>query len=265
MTTILYILLSGILICSCSILASAILLLKESLLKKIIFPLVSFSSGVLLGSSFLFLIPEGIELLGNNQFVFFLILLGFLFFFFLEDLLEWHHCHGTISEHKHLEISNGEEAHDGKEHKLGWLITFSDLIHNSIDGATIAATFMVSPYLGLIATLSTFLHELPQEIGDVGILIHSGFSKKKAFLANLFSQFSFFIGAFLIYIFDSKNLVNILIPFTAGVFVYISAVDLVPEIKKSYSLKTKLFHSLFFVGGISFIYFMMSYLHHSHF
>lgn len=263
--TLFYIILSGILICSCSIFASAILLLNESLLKKVIFPLVSLSSGVLLGSAFLFLIPEGVELLGNNQYVFFLILLGFLSFFFLEDLLEWHHCHGTINEHKHLDIYNDKENHKLKEHKLGWLITFSDLIHNSIDGATIAATFMISPTLGFMATLSTFLHELPQEIGDVGILIHSGFSKKKSFLVNLFSQFSFFVGAFLVYIFDSKELVNVLIPFTAGVFIYISAVDLVPEIKKSHSLREKLFHSLFFVGGIVFIYFIMSHLHHSHF
>lgn len=248
--TLLYIILAGIIMCATSVFASGLLLIKETYLKKLIFPVVSLSSGVFIGSSFLFLIPESIEILESAHIAMFLVLVGFLTFFFLEDLLEWHHCHKTPNEHHH--------------HKLGWLITFSDFFHNAIDGASIAATFLISPKLGLITTISTFLHELPQEIGDVGILIHSGIKKKKAFLMNFFSQLSFFIGAIFIYLFRSTELINLLIPFTAGTFIYISAVDLVPEIKASHNIREKLFHTLYFILGILFIYILMEVLHHQH-
>ncbi len=259
-----YITLAGLLMCATSVVAAGILLLKESVLKKILFPVVSISSGVLIGSAFLFLVPESIELLKEPHFAMLIVLLGFLTFLFLEELLKWHHCHKTPNEHSH-------EHERTKDNKLGWLITFSDFFHNAIDGASIAATFIISPELGLLTTLSTFLHELPQEIGDVGILIHSGIKKKRAFLMNLVSQLSFFIGAYFIFFYNkayggnsNSMLINFLIPFTAGTFIYISAVDLVPEIKASHITKERLHHTLYFLLGIFFVYLMMNFVGHSH-
>lgn len=259
--TLLYIILAGTLMCLTSVIASGILLISENILKKIIFPIVALSSGVFIGSAFLFLIPESINLFKEHehapQFAMFIALIGFLTFYFLEELLKWHHCHKTPNEHS-------SEHTRSKNNKLGWLITFSDFFHNAIDGASIAATFMISPKLGVLTTISTFLHELPQEVGDVGILIHSGLKKNKAFFMNLFSQLSFFIGALFIYFYNSSSLIHFLIPFTAGTFIYISAVDLVPEIKASHITKVRLFHAFYFLLGIFLIYFMIEILHHTH-
>ena len=255
--TLLYITFAGILMCLTSVIAAGILLLKENILKKLLFPVVSISSGVFIGSAFLFLIPESMELFDSHQFAMFIVLIGFLVFFFLEELLKWHHCHKMPHEHASEHVRS-------KDNKLGWLITFSDFFHNAIDGASIAATFIISPKLGVLTTLSTFLHELPQEIGDVGILLHSGFKKKKAFLINLFSQLSFFIGALFIYFYNNDFLIHLLMPFTAGTFIYVSAVDLVPEIKASHITKERLLDAFYFLLGIFFIYFLVELFHHTH-
>ncbi|MGI6681335.1 MAG: ZIP family metal transporter [Bdellovibrionota bacterium] len=262
--TLLYIILAGLLLCFASIIASGILLIKEAYLKKIIFPVVSISSGVFLGAAFLFLIPESLELLGDAHLSLFFVLLGFLTFLFLEEVLEWHHCHKMPSEHKLHNMHHNEHHNKNHKDKLGWLITFSDFFHNAIDGASIAATFIISPNLGLVTTISTFLHELPQEIGDIGILIHSGAKKKKAFLLNLLSQLTFFVGAFFVYFSKSKGITYFLIPFTAGTFIYISAVDLLPEIKSSSKTSERLLHILYFLLGIFFIYILMMHFHHNH-
>ena len=197
---------------------------------------MAFSAGALLGGAFLHIIPEAIERAGGPQLGIFLwLLFGFILFLLLEQFIHWHHCHKAISEHKK---------------PFTYLVLVADGIHNFIGGLAIAGAFITDIKLGMVNWLACAAHEVPQELGDFGILIHGGWEKKKALLFNFFSALTIVLGGIVAYFISTKIDVTFLLPFAAGNFIYIACSDLIPEIKHGTNFKENLIHFSAFVAGI---------------
>lgn len=208
-------------------------------LEKILLVLVGLSAGALLGGAFLHLIPEAVEeAMSLNLFIY--ILVGFVGFFFIERVMHWHHCHKTGSC----------EVHDLKTFKYMNLI--GDSIHNFIDGLIIAASFLVNTALGISTTIAIIAHEIPQEIGDFGVLVYGGWSRSKALFFNFLTALTSVAGAIVGYFLASatEHFTIFLVPFAAGGFIYIAASDLIPELHREARLKKSLMSFLFFLIGI---------------
>lgn len=199
--------------------------LNERLLRKYILVLVALAVGALLGDAFIHLIPESFELAENGPFVSGLIIGGILLFFLIEKVLHWHHHY-----------AHGGETDSGI-HPTGKLVIFSDGIHNMLDGLIIGASYMVSIEVGIASTVAIILHEIPQEIGDFGVLIHSGYSRARALWYNFLSALSAFVGVAiaLFGVGTSKSLETWILPIAAGGFIYIAMGDLIPELQKEKS------------------------------
>ena len=212
-----------------------VLFFKEAFLKKIILFLVSFSAGALIGGAFFHLLPEAIEELGFNFNIFIYFVLGFSIFFFLEQFISWHHCHQMPNEHKK---------------PFTYLVLISDAVHNFIDGIVIGVAFLVDIKVGMATWLAVLLHEVPQELGDFGILIHGGWQKNKALLFNFLSALTIVLGGILAYFMNEKLEIIFLLPFAAGSFTYIASSDLIPEIKNHKCLKNNILHFLFLLLGL---------------
>ncbi len=227
-------------------------ILSKKQLDKILLILVALAGGGLLGGAFLHLIPEAIYEIGYEheqlELIFLLVLAGFLFFLIIEQGLHWHHCHG--SDHKNTICS--EHA---QKNSISKLILFGDAVHNLIDGLIIAASFMVSPVVGIVTTVAVALHEIPQEIGDFGVLVYGGFKTTKALFFNFLSGLTAVLGGILGYFFAgaSREAVLYLLPIAAGGFIYIAASDLVPEIKHGEKGRRMILHFVVFILGIAFI------------
>lgn len=208
---------------------------KEKLLDKIIIFLVALSAGALLSGAFLHLIPESLEVLTPTS-VFTLVLAGFILFFLMEKFLYWHHCHKGKCD----------------VHPVSYLILFGDGLHNFIDGIIIATSFIVSIPFGIITTVLIIGHEIPQELGDFGVLVHGGFGKAKALFYNLLSQLACVVGGLLGYFLSTsiEGIIPFILPFAAGGFIYISASDLVPELHKEPDVKKSLSSFAFFIVGV---------------
>ena len=221
-------------------------LLKEELLNRALLILVALSTGALLGGAFLHLIPETIEQVGGSLDIFLYLLLGFCLFFILEQFLHWRHQHTA--------------AHGVKP--FSYLILVSDSVHNFIDGLVIAASFITSYPLGIATTLAVALHEIPQELGDFGVLVYGGFGKGRALTFNFASAITEILGGIVGYFAYSILQASIvyLLPFAAGNFIYIAAADLIPEIKHQVSLRRSIIHFCVFLVGIG-IMLAVKYIH----
>ena len=190
--------------------------LKESTLKRVLMVFVGFSSGTLIGSAFLDLLPEAITET-NTLVAFSYVIAGIVVFFAMEKFLYWRHCH------------EGE----CQVHIFAYLNLIGDGIHNFIDGMIIAATFLVSADLGFVTTLAVVFHEIPQELGDFAVQIYAGLSKRKALTYNFISALTAVAGAIITYFLAyAQNIATLLVPFAAGGFIYIAATDLMPELHK---------------------------------
>ena len=222
-----------------------ILFLRDELLNKILLFSVAFSAGALIGGAFLHLLPEAIMKVGLDERallnIFLVLLAGFCTFFILEHFIHWHHHHAK--EHPHIL-------------PFSYLILVSDAIHNFIDGLIIAASFMVAFPVGLATVLAVALHEIPQEIGDFGVLICGGFKKLKALFLNFLSASTIILGGIVGFFLSEKIGENIvfLLPFAAGNFIYIAAADLIPEIRYQAHPKNLFLHFLTFLLGLMFMY-----------
>ena len=235
MHILLWIIISGFAMSLIALIGLVTLFLKEELLKKILLPLVAFSAGALLGGAFLHMIPEAIIEINSQLSVFLWVLFGFSLFFLLEQFIQWHHCHKTVSEHKK---------------PVTYLILIADAIHNFIGGMAIAGAFIVNIKIGIITWVVCAAHEIPQELGDFGILIHGGWEKKKALIYNFLSALTIVLGGIVAYFLSTKIDAAFLLPFAAGNFIYIACSDLIPEIKHGTNLKNNLIHFATFILGI---------------
>lgn len=234
MNIFLWIILSSFAVSLVSIVGIFALFLKEKLLNKILLILVGLSAGAMMGGAFLHLLPEAAE---NTPGIlpYLYLILGFVVFFILEKILHWRHCH------------------KGKcpIHTFGYLNIVGDGIHNFIDGLILAASFFVDIHLGIITFFAVALHEIPQEMGDFGVLIYAGFKKLKALFLNYISASTIILGALLGYFLgNTPEFVKILIPFAAGGFLYISSTDLLPELKKEDRWQKFIPSFIVFLAGI---------------
>jgi zinc and cadmium transporter len=214
-----YTLISVVIVSAISLIAVFFLTVSEATLKKLLLFLVSFAVGGLFGDAFIHLLPESFEKLGFGLISSTLILAGILIFFVLEKFIHWRHCHDIDCE---------EHAHPMVAVNL-----IGDGVHNLIDGMLIAASYSVSIPLGFTTTIAVILHEIPHEIGNFGILVHGGLSVKKAVLYNFCSALAAILGAVLALIIGPqvKGFSEILLPITAGGFIYVAGSDLIPELK----------------------------------
>ena len=212
---------------------------KKETLDKITIFLVSLSAGALTGGAFLHLLPEAAEKIPDDE-LYSIVLAAFVFFFFMEKLLFWRHCH----------------KENCAIHTFGYMNLIGDSVHNFIDGMVIAAAFLVNPGLGVATTLAIALHEIPQEIGDFGVLIHAGFGKMKALATNYAIALMVVAGGVAGYVlsFAVENIIPYLLPFAAGGFIYIAASDLMPEIRKERVLKKSVGAFLVFLLGIAIMF-----------
>jgi len=215
------------------------LIVGEKFLSKIIFLLVSLSSGVLIGNAFIHLLPEALKSLPSDT-VFGIVLFAFVIFFLIEKLFHWQHCHKVNCE----------------THVFGYMNLFGDAIHNLIDGVIIGGTFVTSVPLGILTAVTIGLHEIPKEVCDFGVLLHSGFSKKKALYSNFLVKLTIVVGSILGSLFAESihGFVSYLLPFAAGGFLYIAGSDLIPEIKKEDNPKKSALSFLLFLVGIGLAY-----------
>lgn len=225
-----------LLISSGSLVGVLAISIKPIVLNKFLLPLVSLSAGTMLGAAFLHLLPESVESM-DAQLVFQLALVSFIGFFLLERFLHWRHCH----DENHL-----------TRHTIGYMNLLGDGIHNFIDGLLIAASFAAGDSLGIVAVLAIALHEIPQEIGDFGVLLHSGFNRNKALLANIAVSLTAVMGGVVGYFLSHSTEIfaSYLVPVAAGGFIYIAGADLIPELKEGKTSKKTLATILMFVTGV---------------
>ena len=216
-----YALISVVLISLISLVGILWFIFGDKRLKKTLLYLVSFSVGALIGDAFLHLLPEAYEIIGSGTLTGILVIFGFMIFFTLEKLIHWRHCHIPTSE-RH-------------PHPLAYMNLIGDALHNFIDGLLIGASYLVSIPIGISTTIAVALHEIPQEIGDFGILLHAGFSKEKALLTNFLSAAVAIVGTLVALLVGSQieAFAVYLLPITAGGFIYIAGSDLIPELHKN--------------------------------
>lgn len=191
--------------------------------------LVSYAIGALLGAVFLEILPEAIKLSPNHTTVSATVLCGILLFFVLEKLVLWRHCH-----HEHCEA---HEPHPPLEHdhgRSGTMIMVGDTFHNFVDGIIIAAAFLTDIHLGIVTSLAIIAHEIPQEVGDFVILLHSGYSKLRAFQLNLISSFATVVGGVLGYysLQSMQSWIPSLLGLAAASMIYVAVADLIPGLHK---------------------------------
>lgn len=196
--------------------------------------LVSFAIGALLGAVFLDILPEAIELSPNIAAVSGTVLAGILLFFTLEKVLIWRHCH-----HDHCEAHEPHE-HSADDHgRSGTMVIVGDTFHNFVDGIIIAAAFLADTNLGIVTALAIVAHEVPQEVGDFAILLHSGYSKLRAFQMNVISSFATLVGGVLGYVAlsDMQSLVPYLLALASSSMIYVAVADLIPGLHKRTQLR----------------------------
>jgi zinc and cadmium transporter len=226
---------SGIAMSAIAMVGSATLALSERTLQRILLPLVAFAAGSLLGGAFFHMLPVGREAGISDVGLYALVLAGFATFFGLEQFLHWHHCH---------------RADATCRKPLTYLILIGDGLHNFLGGLAVAGTFLIDLRLGIITWLAAAAHEVPQELGDFGVLVHGGWEKGRALLYNMLSALTFLAGGLIAYAASFRLDVSFLVPFAAGNFIYIGAADLIPEVKAQASqLTANVIHFTAFAVG----------------
>jgi zinc and cadmium transporter len=213
-------------------------------IEKVLLMLVSFSAGALLGGAFIHLLPETFEEFGFGAEVSWYVLSGILLSFVIEKLIHWRHCHIPTSP-----------VHP---HPFAYMNLFGDGVHNFIDGLIIGASYIASIPVGIATTIAVILHEIPQEIGDMGVLLHGGFKRKKALLMNFATALTAVAGTVIALLLGGiEGFIRFLLPFAAGGFIYIAAADLIPEIHKECEARKSLAHLIMIFLGILVMYSML--------
>ncbi len=238
MTVILYTLISVLAVSLLAFIGIFSLTINAKRLKTVLIYLISFSAGALLGDAFIHLLPEVVEEQGFSLTISLGVLGGIAMFFVLEKIIHWQHCHLPISE-EHV-------------HPFAYMNLIGDALHNFIDGIIIAASYVVSIPAGIATTFAVALHEIPQEIGDFGVLVHGGFTRKSALIVNFISALAAVLGAVLAL--WAATLVEqielVLVPIAVGGFIYIAGSDLIPELHKETRLRRSILQVIAFLLGI---------------
>ncbi len=228
-----------------SLLGVMFFVVNASMIKRVMFYLISFSTGAILGDVFIHILPELSEDSSNFGGAMLVVLLGLLFSFGIEKIIHWRHCH--VLE---------DDGHDAHHHPVGIISLLGEAIHNFIDGIVIASSFIASPAIGFSTTLAVVFHEIPQEIGDFAVLLHSGYSRGKALFFNLLSALTAVLGAVMTLFLTSQvtSLTEYMLPFAAGNLIYIAAADLIPELHKETGLKQGTLQTIAMVIGMASMY-----------
>ncbi|MGE0228271.1 MAG: ZIP family metal transporter [Dehalococcoidia bacterium] len=200
------------------------LVLPPRWLDRLLNPLVAVAAGSLFGGALFHLLPEAVEHIGNELPVYGSLAAGFVVFFLLEQFLHWHHSHRLVAAHE----------------PLGYLILLADGLHNLLGGIAVAGTFLIDARLGIVTWFVAAAHEVPQELGDFGILVSRGWRKRQALTYNLLSGLTFLVGALVAYVASGGLDTDLLVPFAAGNFIYIASSDLLPELREPLGLREKL-------------------------
>ncbi|MBI2578127.1 MAG: ZIP family metal transporter [Candidatus Aenigmarchaeota archaeon] len=220
------------------------LVVNDRMIRNILPLLVGFSAGALLGDAFIHLIPEAAEG-GFSASISLYILLGIVVSFIVEKIVHWKHKH-TL-------------APASRPQPFAYMNLFGDAIHNFIDGAVVAASYLVSVPIGIATTIAVVFHEIPQEIGDFGVLLHGGFSRKKAlfwnFISALFAVFGAVVSIFISTYIESS--LPVMVAFAAGGFVYIAGADLIPELHKKNDIRNSIIQFLSITLGIATMYLLV--------
>jgi len=218
-----------------SISGAVFLFFQKNLVQRISIFLLAFAAGALMGNAFLHLLPEAVEKVQSAH-AFLFILFGFGLFFVIENILHWHHTHQDQPKHK----------------SLGTLSLLGDGMHNFLDGLIIAAVFFIDVKLGFATALAVALHEIPQEVAEFGVLVHSGMSRVRALLFNFISASAVILGGVVSFLLAGviTEWVGSLLLLAVGIFLYIAASDFVPEIRKEQKVSKSIGLLFTFAAGI---------------
>jgi zinc and cadmium transporter len=207
--------------------------LPERTFNRLVLPLVALAAGSLIGGTFFHLLPESVDQLGNTLGLYAVLAAGFLAFFVLEQFLHWQHSHQPAPRHE----------------PVGYLILIADGLHNLLGGLAVGGAFVIDTELGIVTWAVAAAHEVPQELGDFGILVNSGWSRRWALVYNFASALTFPLGGVIAYAISGGLDVAWLLPFAAGNFLYIGAADLIPQLRAK-ELKAQLVQFGAFVTGL---------------
>lgn len=242
--------------------AAAFLLVPEATRTRMLSPMVSFAIGALLGASFLAILPHAFEMPGvDAHHVALTVLCGILVFFLLEKMVIWRHCHTDDCDvHGGAHVPDVDRA---RHAATGNLILIGDGIHNMVDGVLIAAAFLTDIHLGIITSIAVIAHEIPQELGDFAILLHSGFSRSRALLYNVLTSLTTIIGGVVAYF--SLSLAEQLVPYVLAIaassFIYIAVADLIPGLHKRPEFSATVQQIVLIAFGVVVIFLAHSTLH----
>lgn len=250
MEAVLYAIGSVIIVSLCSLIGAILLVTSLKTLSGVLKYFVSFAAGALIGDAFIHLLPEAIETYGFELSMSLSILSGMVVFFIMEKVIHWHHCHlhgSHFGSHVH------QHAHKHHTHPFAVMNLIGDGVHNFMDGMIIGVSYLVSVPVGIATTIAVILHEIPQELGDFGVLLEGGFSTIKALAFNLLSAFASLVGVVAVFVVGSQieNLNQFLIPFGAGGFIYIAAADLIPHLHKEVQVRKSLLQLLAMCLGVA--------------
>ena len=253
--------------------ASMFLILPEQQQRQVLPHGISFAIGALLTGAFCGLIPHAFEAVEVSEVegLSATILAGILLFFVLEKLLVWRHCHACEAhgedahhEHDHPSHSHKQGAHiHASRRATGIFIILGDSIHNFVDGVLIAAAFLTDVQLGIVTSLAVAAHEIPQEVGDFAILLHSGYSRGRALLYNVLASLATVVGGVLAYLGlgDLHQVLPYFLTLAASSFIYIAVADLIPSLHQKTDIKTSLQQIAFILAGVMLILVMQGIAH----
>ena len=217
--------------------------------------LVALAAGTMMGGAFFHLLPESVAHLSLKM-ANLTLMLGFIFFFLLEKIFYWHHCQTEVKPQTTRTTTHAPSQRNKKS--LGYLNLLADLLHNFIDGLVIAVAFLADFNLGVTTTIAISLHEIPQELGDFGVLLHAGFTPFRALLLNFITAWSALLGAVIGLVFLPRSELTVyLLPLAAGGFLYIAAADLLPEMKEEKDKPTALGLFFTFIAGLAVMWYLV--------
>ncbi|PIQ76302.1 ZIP family metal transporter [Candidatus Peregrinibacteria bacterium CG10_big_fil_rev_8_21_14_0_10_49_24] len=225
-----------------SLVGVSLLSVQHAVLERMLLHFVSFSTGAFLGNVFIHLLPEVMERSADAHEALLIVLGGIVLSFIVEKFIHWRHCHSLECE--------------GHVHVAGKMVLFGDAVHNILDGILIATAYLASIPLGIATTMAVFLHEVPQEIGDFAVLLHSGYSRKKALFYNFLSALTALLGGASVLFLSAQvdHIEKILLPIAAGNFLYIAGSDLIPELHKEARPRQAVVQLIFMLAGIGLMY-----------